>query len=76
MKALFNFYLDDAMKEEARTKIETICGKQEKGQLASLIRVLLKRFLMCDDYDVLNNIAEDVENEYVTTQLKNKRSIM
>ena len=76
MKALFNFYLDDMVKEKAIEKVEKICGKQEKGQLASLIRVLLKRFLACDDSDELDDIAEEVESEYVTSQLKNKRSVM
>ena len=76
MKALFNFYLDDMVKEKAIEKVEKICGKQEKGQLASLIRVLLKRFLACDDSDELDDIAEEVESEDVTSQLKNKRSVM
>lgn len=76
MKNLFNFYLDDEMKVTATTKIEGLCGKQEKGQLASLIRVMLKIFVNCKDEALLNEIANEVQNEYELTTKKNKRSRM
>ena len=73
-KSLFNFYLDEETKRQASTKITELCGVQNKGQLASLIRVLLKDFIECDNQAQLINIAVRVEKEYAYTTKKNKRS--
>ena len=74
MKRLFNFYLDDGVKESATKRIESLCGIQEKGQLASLIRVLLNEFLETNDNARLTSIASKVTEEYCLTTHCNKRS--
>lgn len=71
---LFNFYLDDEVKEKAIKKIESLCGEQNKGQLASLLRVLLKDFIENENQAQLINVAVRVEKEYTYTAKKNKRS--
>ena len=73
MKNLFNFYLDDDIKKKATEKIERLVGEKSKGQLASLIRVLLKRFLYSDD-EQLKDVIADLESEYTYSTTKNKRS--
>lgn len=73
MKNLFNFYLDDDVKKKATEKIERLAGEKSKGQLAALIRVLLKRFLYSDD-EKLKDIIADLESEYTYSTTKNKRS--
>ena len=44
-KDLFNFYLDKNVKEQAQLKLIRLTGDKPKGQLAALIRVLLKQFV-------------------------------
>lgn len=75
-KKLFNFYLEDAIKELAMNKLENIMGKREKGAFASLIRVMINEFVCSNDENYLNKVIPKVEEEYVNTQLKNKRSTM
>lgn len=74
-KKLFNFYLDNDIKTKCITKLEGIMGKKEKGAFASLIRVLLKQFLLCDA-EKSAQIVEEVNDEYEYSQIKNKRSSM
>lgn len=75
-KRLFNFYLDDEVKEAATEKIERLLGKQSKGQLASFIRVLLSNFVHTADADVDKRILKQIEEEYVDCVKTNKRSKM
>ena len=74
MKRLFNFYLEDSVKDAAVRKLETKMGKKEKGALASLLRVLLNKFVT-DDSDC-NELIKQIEKEYQYSQLKNKRSTL
>lgn len=71
-KQLFNFYLDDELKEAAQNKIISLTGDQPKGQLAALIRVLLKQFVMTKHVNPL--LIEAVAAEYEYSQKLNKRS--
>ena len=75
-KRLFNFYLDDSTKDAAILKLEKYMGKKEKGALSSLIRVMLKNFVMTTDSDEIAALIEKVDEEYYYSQLKNKRSTM
>jgi len=74
MKRLFNFYLDDSVKNAAVRKLEAKMGKKEKGALASLLRVLLNKFVT-DDGDC-DELIRQIEKEYQYSQLKNKRSTL
>ena len=71
-KKIFNFYLDDDIKEQATAKIVSLTGDQPKGQLAALIRVLLKQFVMTKNVNPL--LVEAVAAEYEYSQKLNKRS--
>lgn len=74
MKSLFNLYLEDTDKKKVIEKLERLNGKQNKGQLAALIRVLIKQFLATPDDKVNPLLLEAVFAEYEYTQKKNKRS--
>lgn len=76
MKILYNFYIEEQDKVSAEHKLIALCGKQEKGQLASLIRVLLKQFLATPDDKVNPLLVKAIEAEYVYNQKLNKRSKM
>jgi hypothetical protein len=71
-KQLFNFYLDNDLKEAATNKIVKLTGDQPKGQLAALIRVLLKQFVMTTNVNPL--LVEAIAAEYEYSQKLNKRS--
>ena len=74
-KSLFNFYLDDIDKTLAEEKLESLFGQQSKGQLAALLRVLLKDFIATPDIVLhKNNLASKINEEFVYSQKKNKRS--
>lgn len=73
MKSLFNFYLEDSDKIRANEKLVELCGEQNKGQLAALIRVLLKNFLATPN-EQLQTIKNQISDEYVYSEKKNKRS--
>ena len=51
-KSLFNFYLDDDIKSQTQDKLIRLTGDQPKGQIAALIRVLLKQFVATPDEKV------------------------
>lgn len=70
-KRLFNFYLDDDVKQQVEEKLEKEFGKQEKGALASLIRVQLLMYLAQPKNQTL---LDALEAEYTYSQTKNKRS--
>lgn len=74
MKKLFNFYLEDEIKEKVTTKLTKEIGKTEKGALASLIRVMLYDYLATEE--VNPSLIKRVMDEYIYTQTKNKRSKM
>ena len=71
---LFNFYLDDADKAKAIEKLNRLLGEQSKGQLASLLRILIKQFIATPDDKVNKLLLEAIEAEFVYTKTKNKRS--
>ena len=75
-KTLFNFYLDDDVKKKVTDKITRLNGEQSKGQLASLIRVLLKQFLATPDDKVNPLLIQAIDAEYQLTTKQNKRSKM
>lgn len=72
-KSLYNFYLDDNVKQQCIEKLELLNGKHEKGQLSALLRVLLQDFLdrPAEDCQVL---LIKTELEYLESAKKNKRS--
>lgn len=76
MKQLYNFYIEPDDKVAAEEKLQRLCGKKEKGQLASLIRVLLKQFLATPDDKVNPLLTKAIDAEYVYSQTLNKRSRM
>ena len=74
MKQLFNFYLEDCDKINATEKLNRLLGEQAKGQLASLLRVMLKQFLYTPDDKVPKELLEAISAEYTYSTIKNKRS--
>ena len=73
-KSLFNFYLDDGVKAEAQSKLTRLAGDQPKGQVAALIRVLLKQFVATPDDKINPLLIEAIAAEYEYSAKKNKRS--
>lgn len=73
-KSLFNFYLDDDVKEEVQLKLLRLTGDKPKGQVAALIRILLKQFAMTPDEKVNPLLIQAIEAEYEYSQKLNKRS--
>lgn len=73
-KSLFNFYLDDDIKEKAKNKLLRLKGEESKGQLAALIRVLLRQFVATPDEKVNPLLIEAIAAEYEYSQKLNKRS--
>lgn len=74
MKKLFNFYVETSVLREVQEKLVRLSGDTPKGQVASLIRVLLNQFLHTPDDKVNPLLIEAISSEYQYTQLKNKRS--
>lgn len=74
MKSLFNFYLDDDDKEKAISKLLRLRGEESKGQLAALLRVLIKQFNATPDEKVNPLLIEAVAAEYEFSTKRNKRS--
>lgn len=73
-KTLFNFYIEPELKEKAQAKITRMIGDQPKGQLAALIRVLLRQFVATPDDKTNPLLMEAIAAEYEYTAKKNKRS--
>ena len=73
-KSLFNFYLDDDKKVETIAKLNRICGEENKGQLASYLRVCVNMLLTVPDDKVKQELIEAIKSEYVLTTKSNKRS--
>lgn len=75
-KTLFNFYLDDELKYEVQTKLIRLRKEEPKGQLAALIRVLLKQFAATPDDKINPLLIDAIAAEYEFSQKLNKRSRM
>ena len=73
-KSLFNFYLDDITKKQAIAKLNRLVGEQNKGQLAALIRVLLKQFVATPDEKGNKLLIEASAAEYEYSTKLNQRS--
>ena len=73
-KNLFNFYLDDDVKNQAIQKLIRLSGDKPKGQLAALLRVLLRQFIATPDDKVNPLLIEAIAAEYEYSQSLNKRS--
>lgn len=73
-KSLFNFYLDDEDKEKAIAKLLRLRGEESKGQLAALLRVLIKQFNATPDEKVNPLLIEAIGAEYTYSVTLNKRS--
>ena len=73
MKSLFNFYLDDDVKERAIAKLNDLCGEQSKGTFAAFLRVSVDMFLNTPN-EQLQRMKELIYDEYIYTLTKNKRS--
>lgn len=75
-KSLFNFWLDDDIKQKAQAKLSRLTGDQPKGQLAALIRVLLRVFVATPDDKTNPLLIEAIAAEYEYSTKCNKRSKM
>lgn len=73
-KSLFNFYLDDIDKQKAIDKLVRLSGDRPKGQLAALLRVLLKVFIATPDDKTDQLLIEAIAAEYEYSTKMNKRS--
>lgn len=73
-KDLFNFYLDKDTKEKAQLKLIRLTGDKPKGQLAALLRILLKQFVATPDEKINPLLIEAISAEYEYSQVLNKRS--
>ena len=74
MKSLFNFYLDDEDKEKLMIKLAQLTGEKSKGQIAALLRVMIKQFLATPNDKVNILLIEALDAEYEYSAKKNKRS--
>lgn len=73
-KSLFNLYLDDDLKAQVQSKITRTIGDQPKGQIAALIRVLLRQFVATPDEKTNPLLLEAIAAEYEYSSKLNKRS--
>jgi hypothetical protein len=72
---LFNFYLDDITKLKVTQKLTELGLDTKKGTMSALIRVMLDYFAeLINDDPTLEYILRRIEEEYVLTTKKNKRS--
>lgn len=73
----FTFMLDDVTKVEVLRTLREHGVETKKGSLSALIRVLLNYFVELPNDDPLTEqIIQAVEEEYLFTTKKNKRSTM
>lgn len=73
-KSLFNFYLDDDDKQKAIDKLVRLSGDRPKGQLAALLRILVKVFIATPDDKTDPLLIEAIAAEYEYSAKMNKRS--
>lgn len=71
---LFSLYLDDITKYKVLCKLKEMGLDTQKGSLSALIRVLLQDFASATDSAYLATLVEKINNEYLFTTKKNKRS--
>lgn len=74
--SLFSLYIDDITKLEVLKKLRTLGIDTKKGSLSALIRVLLNEFAEQENPLIDAYIAEKVQEEYLFTTKKNKRSTL
>ena len=74
MKRLFNFYLEDEVRDKANEKLKNLLGETTKGALASLIRVMINDFIAEEDQIKLSKLTADILENYMTCQFSSKRS--
>ena len=72
--SLFNFYIADELKDDTQTKLAELLGEQSKGQMAALIRVLLKQFVATPNNKINPALISAIDAEYTYSKIKNKRS--
>ena len=73
----FTFMLDDLTKVEVLKKLRENGLDTKKGTISALIRVLLNYFTdLIPDDPTFEYIVQQVEEEYLFTTKKNKRSTM
>ena len=76
MKA-FTFMLDDVTKLLVLQKLREMGLDTKKGSISALIRVLLNHFAATPIADpAMIELAKEIEEEYLFTTKKNKRSTM
>ena len=72
----FTFMLDDITKVEVLKKLRENGLDTAKGSLSALIRVLLREFAETDSPEWEEVVFQQVEEEYLFTTKKNKRSTL
>lgn len=72
--SLFNFYIADELKDDTQAKLAELLGEQSKGQMAALIRVLLKQFVATPNNKINPVLISAIDAEYTYSKIKNKRS--
>ena len=70
----FMFYLDDVTKLQVLQKLRENGLDTAKGTLSALIRVLLSQFAETDSPEWEEVVCNQVQEEYIFTTKKNKRS--
>ena len=70
----FMFNLDDITKLEVLKKLKDMGLDTKKGSISALIRVLLSEFANTTDKERTERIKGLVQEEYIFTTKKNKRS--
>lgn len=71
----FTLYIDENTKLAVQQRLSMLVPDANKGTMASLIRVLLRDFVSLPfDDSLLDSYKEAIEEEYLYTTKKNKRS--
>ena len=72
---LVTFYLDDETRLAVEQRLSSLVPEAKKGAMAPLIRVLLREFISLPFDDAyLTQYQQKIEEEYLYTTKKNKRS--
>ncbi len=74
--SLFNFYITDELKDDIQDKLAELLGEKSKGQMAALIRVLLKQFAATPNNKINPLVVAAIDAEYTYSKIKNKRSAL
>lgn len=71
----FTLYIDENTKLAVQQRLSMLVPDANKGTMASLIRVLLRDFVSLPfDDSLFDSYKEAIEEEYLYTTKKNKRS--